>query len=485
MKSLFVIFLLSAPIFCHFLGAVDFVSHPDAESRFALRRLTGYISGNFRVAKRSAEVDILSDPRAIPGEPFVERTPEKRIRITINPADDWKQDRNFCRKLIFHLLKSKTGCPAVNFDALPDWFVFGIAGAAQERTGSARLARNSHSFELLNVLILNGAFGDPSMVLPLEMAKLTPEEQPFFLEYAKLVVHTLESAGKFTHFSAILTESREIVKEDFDRVALECLKNYQSEYIAPQFRKELWGDLNPPPEDFSLRCLETACKIPVPELDKDGLPTGKIGEISLDLLPDLSERQDYYLLCRHAAKGLFNISVGESREVRNLLAQLRAMFEQDAVDFAAAGASAKTPGRGGDPRAKAKREQKKRAGREISSFDELMKEQGKKEFTELTRKFYKDKVISGNASRGGNSDVFGNINGIIPQRTKAEPEKIRHLLEVIRQTLDERKALRRQLDGTAAKERSVREAIRTRARFLENGDDRVSRWLEQIESRML
>ena len=485
MKSLFAIFLLPATLFCHFLDAADFVSHPDAEGRFALRRLVGCISGNFRVAKKSLEVDILSDSKAVPGEPFWEYMPDKRVRITINPADDWMQDRGFCRKLVFLLLKFKTGSPAVNGDALPDWFVFGIAQAAKERTASARLARNSHNFELLELLVTDGSFRNPLHILPLKLSALTPEEVPFFLEYAKLAVYALENAGKFPNFAAILTESRSLVRSDFDRVAAECLKNYDSKYVAPEFRKELWGDLNPPPEDFTLKCFEAACKIPVPELDKDGLPTGKIGTVALHELPALSERPDYHLLCRYAAKEIFAVSVGESREVRRALAGLRVMFEQDFMTFAAAAGTGKAQNSSTDPRAKAKKEQQKRAGKGAASFDELMNNQEKSEFRELTRKFYKEKVLSGTAPGGGNRSVRSGLGNLMPVRAKAEPENIRRIAENIRQLLAERKALRSKLDSAAARERSVRENIRRRSIFLENSDDRISGWLEQLENSLL
>jgi hypothetical protein len=336
---------------------------------------------------------------------------------------------------------------------------------------------------LIDALVQQGAFCNPAEVIPLEMSKLSPEEVPFFLEYAKLAVYTLGSEKKFSTFAAILTESRKIERSDFDNIAIGCLKNFDSKYIAPQFRKELWGDLNPPPEDFSLRCFEAAYKVPVPELDKDGLPTGKIGETSLEELPTLSGRQDYYLLCRYAAKELFAVSGGESREVRNLLAQLRVMFEQDTVNFSSSGKSGKAPKESSDPRAKAKREQQKREGKDTSSFDSLMKEQGKVEFTELTRKFYKEKVISDKVT--GGADMLDNINAVIPTRSKADPEKIRRIAGLIRQSLADRKALRKRLDRTADGEKCVRDMIRSRADFLKNDDDRVSRWLEQVENRML
>ena len=485
MKRLFAIFLLPATLFCHFLGAVDFISHPDAEGSFALRRLVGYISGNFRVAKKNFVVDILSDSKAVPGEPFLEYMPDKRARITINPADDWTQDRGFCRKLVFLLLKLKTGSPAVNGDALPDWFVFGIAQAAKERTASARLVRNSHNFKLLELLVAGGSFRNPLQILPLELSALTPEEEPFFLEYAKLAAYALENAGKFSHFAAILTESRRIVRSDFDRVAAECLKNYDSKYIAPEFRKELWGGLNPPPEDFTLKCFEAACKIPVPELDKEGLPTGKIGTVALHELPTLRERPDYHLLCRYAAKEILDISVGESREIRMALADLRIMFEQESMAFAAGAGAGKVQINSTDPRAKAKKEQQKRAGKGTASFDELMNNQEKGGFRELTRKFYKEKVISTTVHEGGNRSVRSGLGNLMPRRTKAEPENILRIAENIRQLLAERKALRSKLDSIAAKERSVRENIRRRSILLENSDDRISGWLEQLENSLL
>ncbi|MBO5991130.1 MAG: hypothetical protein J6R00_05730, partial [Lentisphaeria bacterium] len=344
-------------------------------------------------------------------------------------------------------------------------------------------ARNSHSFVLIDALVREGMFCNPVQVIPLEIANLSPEEIPFYLEYAKLAVHTLDSAGKFPTFAAILTESRKIERSDFDHVAAECFKNFDSKYIAPQFRKELWGDLNPPPEDFSLRCFESAYKLPVPELDKDGLPTGKMVEVSLDVLPTLSKRQDYYLLCRYAAKELFAVSGGESREVRNLLAQLRVMFEQDNAIFSSYRKSGSVPKGGSDPRAKAKKEQQEREGRDVSSFDSLMKKQDKVEFTKLTRKFYKEKVISDKAADGGG--ILGNINSVIPHRSKADPEKIRRIADNIRQALADRRALRNTLDKTSDGEKCIRDVIRSRAEFLKNDDDRISRWLEQIENRML
>ncbi len=469
--------------FCHLLGAVDFVNHPDQEGRFALRRLTGYISGNFRVAKKSLDVDILSDPRAIPGEPFLEYMPDKRARITINPADDWRQDRGFCRKLIFLLLKLKTGSPAADAGDLPDWFVFGIAQAAQERTASARLVRNSHSFELLGLLAAAGAFRNPLQILPLELSKLTPEEEPFFLEYAKLMAYVLEDAGRFSHFTAIFAESNTLDRRDFDRVAAECLKNYDSRYIAPEFRRELWSDLNPPPEDFTLKCFEEAYKVPVPELDKDGLPTGKTASIALDELPSLSERPDYHLLCRYAANEIFAVSVGESREIRRELAGLRVMFEQESMIFAAS-AAGKTQNSSSDPRSKNRKKQPKKSGG-TASFDELMKDHGKKEFRELTRKFYKEKVISSTVPGGEKRSTGAGSDTIAPGRSKSEPEKIRRIAGNIRQLLEERKELRFKLDSMAAKERTVRESIRRRSSFLENGDDRISGWLERLENSLL
>ena len=197
----------------------------------------------------------------------------------------------------------------------------------------------------------------------------------------------------------------------------------------------------------------------------------------------MSERPEYSLLCRQASKVLLFISYGESREIRQLLSQMRVIFDQDAAVFEAPEKSKAPVQKTPDPRTLAKKESQKREGKDAESFDSLMKEQGKGEFAELTRKFYKEKVLTGKTA-GAKSNIVPGINGIMPVRSKAEPEKIRRLAELIRQALSERKALRRKLDETAAERRSVKDTIQYRSLYLENADDSIARWLEQVENRM-
>ena len=94
-------------------------------------------------------------------------------------------------------------------------------------------------------------------------------------------------------------------------------------------------------------------------------------------------------------------------------------------------------------------------------------------------------MISGNPQKVVNSKGSAGAKPVIQGRPEAEPEKIRKTAENIRQMLDERKALRRQLDETAGRNRSVRQTIFVRSQFLNSANDSVSNWLERVENSLL
>ena len=491
MKRIIAIFLLMTAFFC---SGADFVSHPRQEQHFALRRLARYINGNFKMAGKSSDVEIISDETIPPGEPRCE-VYQRKHRIYINPLDDWQRDPGFCRRLIHLLLRAKCGSAAADLSPLPDWFICGISRVVDEQTASARLIRNQHTFTLLDVLAENGCFGNPADVLEVDYEQLSGAEKMFFNEYAKLLMLTLDRARGFSRLTVIIGDDAVIDPAKFNAAALLVLKNLDDKLISPAYRRIMWSDIVPPPEKFTLRCLEDALVSDVPELDKDGLPTGKLQKIRLEEFSSLFERDDFLFICRRAVSKLHTVSVGESRKVRSLLADLRYLLEaeisnisgrQQEIQLPAAqlqknggkvppdGKKRRVPLNAGLMRTVAdKRENDKK-------FDELMSKSGESGFTDSMRSFYRQNVVR----KKDQETLAGRLDRMFSSGSKIDRNDILRYISAVKEELAGRTALRKYLDETASDITPVRNVIKFRRDIIFGGDIRQTLWLEKISRQL-
>ena len=489
MKRIISIFLLITTIIA---CKADVVSHPDREQHFALRRLVRYINGNFKMAGKTCEVEIVSEESVPPGEPRVEILRRKH-RIYINPLDDWQRDEGFCRKLIHLLLRAKSGCSAANLSDLPDWFVCGIAEVAREQTASARLIRNQHTFTLLDILSESGCFGNPAAILDADMKTLSWAEKMLFAEYSKLLMLTLEKERAFSRFTVMLGDDAVIDRQKFNDTAKKLLNNFDSEFISPAYRRIMWSDLVPPPEKFTLMCLEKALVSDVPELDKEGLPTGKLLKVRLEDFSLLADRSDFLFICRRAVSGLHTVSVGESRRVRSLLADLRYLLEAEINYQTGRRSSVERSAKPTDPRVRKSgkpgaiqpsnnKKQSANKQKADADFDSLMRNSSDSRFKESMREFYKNNVIDKNAD---SSSVFtGRIGRMFSSETKLDGRKAALYISEIKTALSERAALR----GYLAKELSavtpIHDLIKFRKGVIYDADSRHTLWLERISKEL-
>ena len=478
MKSIIAIFILLLPFFC---GSADFVSHPDLEHNFALRRLLRYINGKFKVAGRAIDVEMYCEESVPPGEPRVSNVSGK-LRIVTNPLDDWQRDQGFCRKLIVLLLRAKSGNLNGDWSELPDWFVCGISQVVSEQTSCARLIRNQHAFPLLSMLAENGMFGNPADILNLKRDELTEEEKKFFLEYSKLVVLTLEKVRCFPGIAVLLSDSSKISREKFNQQAYRFLNNFNDRMIAPAYRRELWSDLVPPPEKFTRKCLETAFVSEVPELDSEGVPTGKMLKIRLEDFPGLSERGDFLLLCRNASNKLFTVSVGESREIRSLLADLRHILEADIKRMADdQPKDENTPQKTADKKAKPFASNKNASNSKMQekSFDDLLQKSQNSDFRKEVRRFYKEQKITDSHSNKTGTVVSG-INRMFSSGTLIDREVVKKYIGEILASLERRTEQRAFVDGVERQRQAVPRQIENRKKRIYGGDLRHTVWLETV-----
>lgn len=469
MKSLIAIFML---FFLLSGMAADFVSHPEQEQHFALRRLLRYVNGNFKVADKAAEVEIFCEETIPPGDPQMTLSSGK-ARIMLNSLDDWRRDAGVCRKLVILLLRAKTGNFKGDLSALPDWFVSGIAEVASEQTSSARLIRNQHSFPLLDILAANGVFGDPASVINIDAKRLSSGEKAFYREYCKLIMLTLKRVRRFSGLTVLIGDSRKFDAEKFNAAAAKALRALDDRMIAPAYRRELWSDLVPPPERLTRRCLAELLVSEVPELDQDGLPTGKMLKVSLENFAQLADRPDFVFLCRRVASQLYVISIGESREVRSILADLRYILENDIQNFAGEPQEKKTP-----ERTAGTQRRKERSGalaKNEEKFNELLKKNGDVDFRKSVRRFYQEKVVSSdkNSKRSGISRMFSSGSVI-------DPSFVRSRVADIRSALDRRERLRRFLETESLKMKNVPDEIKYRRNWIYQGDSRHGAWLEMV-----
>ena len=498
MKRIIAIFLLLTAF--SGIGA-DLVSHEEQAQEFALKRLVRYINGNFKISGKSVYVEILSDKTVPPGEPRVEISARKH-RIYINPQDDWQRDYSFCRRLIHLLLRAKCGCAAKNLEQLPDWFICGMAQVISEQTGSARLIRNQHTFTLLDILAGNGCFGNPADVLPVKLKQLSVEEKMFFYEYSKLVMLTLDKSRGFSRLAVIISDDPVIDRKKFNAAASEKLSNYRDEFISPVYRKIMWSDIMPPPEELTLNCLEKALVSDVPELDEEGLPTGRMLKVRLEDFSKLANRDDFLFICRRAAAGLHTISVGESRVVRKLLADLRFHLEEEIShqtvrrqdiekssqkSVPQTGKQKSPGGSGGMVTKKSPVPSRKVSGRPLDTkkqddadFDSLMKKSSDKDFQQSVRKFYKEKVVVEEKKES----VAGKINRMFSAESKLDGKVVSRYIAEIKTALALRAELRRYLDETATSVTPVQKLIKFRKRIIYSGDHRYASWLESVSKEL-
>ena len=471
MKAIFAIFIMLLPFFC---GAADFVSHSDMEQNFALRRLLRYINGNFRTAAKSVELELYCEETVPPGEPQVSSVNGK-MRIVINPLDNWQKDMPFCRKLVTLLLRAKTGNLNGDFSDLPDWFVFGISQIAAEQTSSARLIRNQHSFPLLCILAENGCFGDPSLVLDIKAETLSDEEKQFFLEYSKLIMLVLEKMRCFSRMTVLMSECRAIDRTAFNRIANGFLNGKKDPMIAQIYRRELWSDLVPPPEKLTLKCLENVFVQQIPELDSQGVPTGKVVKVRLEEFPQLAKRHDFILICRSVSAKLQTVSVGESREVRTLLADLRRIFENDIHRMTE-----------GEPQKKDTSKKTKKSAKQQDngkSFDELMKKSQSGDFKKHAQSFYKEKVVSDKRDSVSDRIVSG-VNKMFSSRTTLDGKVIKSYVNEIYSSLERRAQIRRFIEKMDKQKRSVPQQIDFRKKIIYGGDYRHLQWIEAVSKEL-
>ena len=469
------------------------ISHDGEARQFALRRLVRYINGNFKVSGRAADVEIFSDNSVPPGEPRLEIYSRKH-RIYVNPQDDWQRDNNFCFRLIHLLLSAKCGRSAADLKQLPDWFIAGISQVVSEQTGSARLIRNQHTFTLLDMLAENGCFGNPADVLDVELKQLSEEEKKFFYEYSKLVMLTLDKSRGFSRLAVIIGDDPVIDSNKFNAAARRILENNKDELISPVYRRIMWSDIVPPPEKFTLNCLEKALVSDVPELDKEGYPTGKILKVRLEDFAKLSNREDFLFICRRAASRLQTVSVGESRSVRKQIADLRYHLEEEIfyqtgrqqnVEKSTQITTSQTPNRKtAGPTVKSSQQNivrtKQTRKNDDADFDRLMNNSSDKDFQKSMKKFYQEKVISSVKEES----VTGKLNRMFSAESKLDSQIINKYIAGIKAALEQRAELRAYLDATVSSMTPVQNLIRFRKRIIYSGGQQHVLWLEKVRSEL-
>ena len=474
MKNITVIFLLAVPVL---LSGADFISHPDMEQYFALRRLTRYIHSKFRASGRTNDVEIVCSEMSPPGEPALTRR-KGRWKIEINPGDNWLVDHAFCRKLSAILLSAKCGVSQETVQQLPDWFVLGITQVVAGQLESARLIRNQQSFPLLGMLSSHGCFGDPADILELKFSELSAEEQPYYLEYAKLIMLTLERGRAVSRLAAMLSGDAPVTPASFNAAARRTLPAKFDPMISPAYRREMWSDMIAPPEALTLGCLDEVENMTLPELDAEGVPTGKIIRAKLEELPQLAARPDYLLLCRRAADRLFVMSVGEERPVRKRLADLRYHFEQDisrGANYDMTESSQAPPQISGKKSA-GKSAKKPGADKE---FNELMKKSRDKDFRNNMQKFYRTRVLNDTRKTG----VAEKAAAFFAGSTQLDASYISSMLKDIRSELDLRKRRRQYLDRINMQRFPVRRLLKHRIRNIREGDIEHVLWLNSLSER--
>ena len=480
MKQIIIIFFLTLSFFLH--GA-DFVSHPDMEQHVALRRLVRYVNNKFKAAGKSVDVEIICSENSPPGEPQVIRSKGK-WRLVINPFDDWQRDHDFCRKLITLLLCAKSGNGYAAISGLPDWFIYGISQVVRDHTSSARLIRNQYSFELLDMLCANGCFGDPLDVIRLKFADLPVEQTPFFLEYTKLIMLALDRARAVTRLSVMISEASFIDEKVFNEVALKVLPKISDNDIPTVYRREMWSDLVPPPEELTLNCLERISTLQIPELDSENIPTGRILSVKLEDLPTLSTRPDYVLLCRRAARALFVMSVGEARKVRMKLADLRYHFEQDInrdINRDASVPVAESGSRNAPDRKIPKKQTARKGAQDTAlEFEKIMERSRDGNFRKNVQNFYRKKVLTREQKKGFGSRVAGAFGNIFASRTTLDGRMIGKTLKEIRELLQQRKAEREFLEAVNLKRFPVRKMLKWRTLLIREGDPEQAAWLSSV-----
>lgn len=430
-------------------------------------------------------MEIDCDGSVPPGEPQ-ESIVSGKMRIILNPLDDWQRDSGFCRKLITKLLRAKSGNINGNLSQLPDWFIYGIAQIAAEQTASARLVRNQHSFELLNLLAENGTFGNPADILDLKRSSLSSEEEKFFLEYAKLLMLTLGRRRCFAELTAHISYSARFDADKFNAAARKSLKQLDEKMISPFYRRELWSDLTPPPEKFTRMALEYAFITDIPELDEEGLPTGKILKVHIVDLPALADRPDFLLICRRISSKLFAVSSGESREVRTLLANIRYIFESDIQRLTEVQQSGEVQAGGINVRhAKplAAKNSKPAVNNLESDLNKLLQNSQNSDFRKNVRSFYKEKVISSDSKSAGGQIVSG-FNRMFNSGTQIDADVIKKYVAEIYSAVDKRTEIRAFVIGEEEKIRSIPSWIENRRRSIYGGNSRHAAFLESVSNNL-
>lgn len=497
MKRIISIFLLlSAFAVCR----ADYVRHPDSELRFALSRLVRYIRENFKVAGRNYEVNIITDDKVPPGAPRYE-IKQRQYYIYINPMDDFRRDEFFCLRLICMLLRAKSGCSAGNLADLPDWFVCGMTQVVIEQTRGAMIVRNQHTFTLLDTLAENGCFGNPVDILNVDLKQLSGAEKMFFAEYSKLVMLALDKTKGFHELSAIIGGDPVIDRKKFNGVALKALNDFDEELISPIYRRIMWGELLPPPEKFTGKCLEKVIAVDVPELDIEGVPTGKLMKVPLENLQTLVDRDDFLFICRRVITRLYTISAGESRQVRKLIADMRYLIETEfnyqksrwesverdenlqqtgrktAKNTAIVKSGGKKNSRLLKPEANKSLQKNKNTD---VLFDELMNNSSGSDFKRSIRDFYQMNVVSKKLNG------YGKITGTFGiTKSKFNSKAVSRCISDIKSALADRAALREYLDKEIFMKTPIHEMIKFRKEFIYGQDENPHAiWLDRIDKEL-